>query len=167
MTGFRVRVMAERLDPSTQSSSEHTGHGPLSLRRKLGKCRPCPWLSLLVSRYEAPPIHAVERSLAFLTLALVGTSLIAFQTRTAPVDTTGSTLTHIATPISSGHGVPQDLDMMSTMSGLVYDGRVLRLGRTCPASPEASCQVVVGPNLEPARNVWADRPLPFLSAPGR
>jgi hypothetical protein len=41
------------------------------------------------------------RILAFLTLAIVGTSLSAFQTRTAPVDATGFTVTHISTPVLS------------------------------------------------------------------
>jgi hypothetical protein len=48
-------------------------------------------------------IYAVERILAALTLAIISASLTAFQTRAAPVGTTGFTITHVPSPVSSCH----------------------------------------------------------------
>lgn len=41
--------------------------------------------------WEIFGVHTVERILAALTLAIISTSLSTFQTRTAPVGTTGPT----------------------------------------------------------------------------
>lgn len=50
-------------------------------------------------------IHAVKRILAFLTLALVGTTLSAFQARATAIDTTGFTFTHPQSPLSVIHRI--------------------------------------------------------------